>query len=329
MSEGSTTGALKIYDRDGDLSLGHMRRALQEKKGDTLWQLDGEEFYVGANMPLPPEVDRLPAGMYEFRTRRPFGLYFKPVPMIGDELVRWEGSPVEYVTKNIEIFWSKEEHYKQLGATWKRGILLYGPPGTGKTSIVRMLAQDVTKRDGVVFSSRHLGILDAGIQLFRSVEPKRPLVVVLEDIEQYSNRRETSSHLLKMLDGEVQYENIVYVATTNFIDRIDPRIANRPSRFDVVQEIGFPPETDRAGFLLSKHPKRFMGNQSELDLWVSLTEGFTAAHLKELIFSVEVYETTVEEAVDRLRKMIEAVSLKFEDSPDEDLDVGTDEGEDF
>ena len=50
------------------------------------------------------------------------------------------------------------------------------------------------------------------------------------------------SEYLSLLDGENQIGNVVYVATTNYPEKLDKRFTDRPSRFDVVQKISMPNE---------------------------------------------------------------------------------------
>ena len=42
--------------------------------------------------------------------------------------------------EDLDIFLRRNEYYKKVGKTWKRGYLLYGPPGTGKTSLIAAMA---------------------------------------------------------------------------------------------------------------------------------------------------------------------------------------------
>lgn len=92
--------------------------------------------------------------------------------------------------------------------------------------------------------------------------------------------------------------------TTNYPERLDKRLVNRPSRFDIVKLVAMPNAEARRLFL-SKKARNLKDNPAELDKWVKGTEGFSIAHLKELIISVEIFEADVEYAIKRLRKMID------------------------
>src|SRR5258705_13886621 len=69
-------------------------------------------------------------------------------------------------------------------------------------------------------------------EIFRVIEKDRPLVIIFEDIENLCTGGSTETLLLNVLDGLDQLENVVYLATTNYIEKLKERIMNRPSRFD-------------------------------------------------------------------------------------------------
>jgi hypothetical protein len=56
-------------------------------------------------------------------------------------------------------------------------------------------------------------------------------------------------------------------------------------------------------FLTAKHSK-LVEDPDKLDLWVESTEGFSVAHMKELIVSVECLGKDFDETVKRLKSMI-------------------------
>ena len=56
---------------------------------------------------------------------------------------------------------------------------------------------------------------------------------------------------------------------------------------------------------LGRKNKRLVDNPEELSQWVKESDGFSIAHLKELIVSVEVFEVTLNHAIKRLKKMMD------------------------
>jgi SpoVK/Ycf46/Vps4 family AAA+-type ATPase len=109
--------------------------------------------------------------------------------------------------------------------------------------------------------------------------------------------------MLAMLDGDLQIDNVVFIATTNYPEKLDKRIVNRPSRFDIVRKIGMPTAEARAVYLNERNAR--IAGTDELNEWVIATDKFSIAHLKELIVSVEALGQGFDETIERLRIMID------------------------
>jgi len=271
-----------------------------------MWAVSGNEF-----APCERAVDVLPSGQYTIEHSSHRGLYFSKKPVNLDELLILPDSASEQVIQNVEDFWTKEQHFRELGFLWKRGILLWGPPGSGKTSTLQLISKKIVDGGGIAVYATQPDLDAKGLELLRRIEPTRPLVVMIEDIDAMTERMGEST-ILALLDGELQVDNVVFIATTNYPERLDKRLLNRPSRFDIVKEIGMPSAQARAVYLATKNP-RLSGAEGadELSSWVDKTEGFSVAHLKELIVLVEVFSTPISVAVSRLENMI---NVKIESS---------------
>ena len=139
----------------------------------------------------------------------------------------------------------------------------------------------------------------------RRIEPNRPIVANLEDVDAIQ-KEYGESKVLALLDGELQIDNIVFIATTNYPENLDDRIINRPSRFDVVKKIGMPSPGARAMYLGTKVERLLLEeHDGELDEWVNGTDGFSIAHLKELILQVEVFNNPLGYSIKRLQHMMD------------------------
>jgi len=90
------------------------------------------------------------------------------------------------------------------------------------------------------------------------------------------------------------------VATTNYPERLDQRFVDRPSRFDTIREIGMPTAMARQVYLQTKEPSL---GAFELAEWVEQSEGFSIAHLRELIILCRCYHKPLAEAIERLSLM--------------------------
>jgi SpoVK/Ycf46/Vps4 family AAA+-type ATPase len=190
---------------------------------------------------------------------------------------------------------------------------MYGPQGSGKTSIVQQIINLFTKNNGICIFMNDPSLMVQLIRMVRTVEPNRPVLVIMEDIDSIVNRY-GDGEILALMDGEMQVDNVLFVATTNYPERLDRRLVCRPSRFDIVRKVGMPSEAARETYLLARSPrfkdlaekiaKNEECDRSELDEWIKLTKDFSVAHLRELIVSVDVFESTLKESTDRLRSML-------------------------
>jgi len=265
-----------------------------------MWAVYGDRNYSACEKSVPI----LPPGQYTIQVSEQLGLFFQKTDINLDDLIDLPDSVSEQVIGEIETFWTKEQHFRKFGFLWKRGVLMWGPPGSGKTSTLQVISQKVISHGGISLYVDHPGRAARGLKLLRQVEPTRPLIVMLEDIDSIIDVY-GESDLLAIMDGELQIDNVVFVATTNYPERLDKRFINRPSRFDIVKKIGMPDERARKTYLLAKNV-RLADDPAELEEWVAKTKNFSIAHLKELIVSVEVFDVPLEDAVTRLKTMMDA-----------------------
>jgi hypothetical protein len=135
-------------------------------------------------------------------------------------------------------------------------------------------------------------------KILRTIEPERQIIAILEDIDALTEKHGESEYLA-LLDGESQVNNIVFVATTNYPERLDRRFVDRPSRFDTLRYIGMPADSARRAYLHAK-----IGDDPVLDEMVEQSDGFSIAHLRELVILTQCFGHPVGSALQRLRKTI-------------------------
>jgi len=304
VSGGNSSRASSKYkgeDAQMTVSVSEGKNDVAVTKNHKMWAVYGDQNYSACER----AVETMPPGQYTIRTSEQLGVYFHHVDTNLDDLIELPDSVSEEVISEIEIFWTKEQHFRRLGFLWKRGILTWGPPGSGKTSCLQIVSKRAVERGGIVVYVENPKIAAAGLQVLRTIEPTRPILVMLEDIDSILDQYGEPT-LLALMDGELQIDNVVFVATTNYPERIDKRFINRPSRFDLVKKIGMPNEASRELFLKTKNPRLAQAEfVDELNRWVAITNGFSIAHMKELIVSVEVFEVALESAAKRLRTMMD------------------------
>jgi len=263
-----------------------------------MWAQAGENFF-----PCKKAIKELVPGQYVIRYSQNEGLYFTKTTVNVDDLLELPDSATEKVLTDISEFWEREEYFRKFGYLWKRGIFLWGPPGGGKTSCVQLLAREIIRRGGISVYASSPASDAAGLALLREIEPNRPIIVIMEDIDAIVQEY-GEADLLALLDGELQIDNVVFVATTNYPERLDKRVTNRPSRFDEIIKIGMPSADARGVYLSAKHPELRV-DKERLKTWVDSTQGFSIAHLKEVIASVECLGRDFDETIKRLRQMMD------------------------
>lgn len=251
-------------------------------------------------------LDKLAPGYYNMQWSSG-NAFFEPFDLPSDEIFDLPDSPTNYVMKQIEKFWQGRSLYQKFNFLQKRGILFYGPPGCGKSSILNIITQGHIKSGGVVIKSAGNDPSNFApcLKLFRLVEPTRPVIILLEDFETMiessngSNVAYEEQKLLALLDGNDQINNVLVLATTNKPDVIADRFIKRPGRFDLVIGLNEPTALDRKTYI----HKIVNGNlpEDQLNELVKKTEGFSLAHLREIVSCYLVLGVPIEESATRLK----------------------------
>lgn len=270
----------------------------------TQWAIKGSGKYGGtANT-----TKKVPPGFYNGGYDQPAGFYLQKTPIEIDNLLRLPDSACDSVVAEVQNFWSKEEKFKLHKVKFKRGILLHGPPGGGKSCTVQLAIADIIKRGGIAINFTEPGLFINIYRVFREIEPVTPVVVILEDLDSIIEEHSESS-VLNILDGAESVSHALYMATTNYPEKLGGRIVNRPSRFDRRYKIGFPTDASRRVYL-----EHLSGGKVEIDLdkWVKDSIGMGLAHLKELFVATVVLEKPYNETLKALKAMREKVSSESE-----------------
>ena len=158
----------------------------------------------------------------------------------------------EHLLQDIAQFRGARQRYRRLGVPYHRGYLFYGPPGTGKTSLVSALGAhfglsiymvnlaeftDRSLMSAVNRVPRNSVLLFEDIDCMRSSQSRgrvdSPAAEGQTSIKENASAQNgvTLSGLLNVLDGFHAPSGVLFVMTTNHVEKLDEALL-RPGRID-------------------------------------------------------------------------------------------------
>ncbi|HEX7448808.1 MAG TPA: ATP-binding protein [Pirellulales bacterium] len=182
----------------------------------------------------------------------------------------------------------RREAFRRNGVPMKRGVVLYGPPGTGKTLVAKVLAG----LDLATFIYATAADMEAPCRVRATFDLARrlePTILFFEDIDLFADERSSYSskavlgEILAQLDGLKSNDGLIFMATTNDLEAIDPAIRERPSRFDVVLHIGLP-SLDARQKILAQNLPAAPDVDTLLEVVGMATEGLSGAQVREVAY---------------------------------------------
>ena len=260
-------------------------------------------YYGGGFKPTTKTIQTLPPDCYDIQVDN-HGPFAVPIGKPSGILLELPEMRSEQVIKVVETFWNSEPDYKegnnfvQGGAIYKAGIMIYGPPGTGKSCTIKLLSKKLVSKGGTVFyASNHPEHVMSFLADFSRIESNRKSIVILEDIDSLIEKYGESSYL-EMLDSAKTVDNVLFIATTNYPEKLDPRIYNRPGRFSHVIKIGLPNDVTREAYL-----KAILKDHKDVPRIVEGSSGYTIDHLTALVNAVYREKKDLEKEMERLRTL--------------------------
>ncbi|GAB3628095.1 AAA family ATPase [Pandoraea terrae] len=168
--------------------------------------------------------------------------------------------------RDLAFKMEQAERLEQLGASLPRGLIFTGPPGTGKTQAAMALA----KASGWAF----LQLTGAQIiaeprswdKLYREACDIRPAIVFIDEADgilqdrRHTNYGMLTERILTTMDGAGgRMRDVMFIAATNFYDRIDTA-ALRGGRFEEKVTFAVPGPKAMAGYVRGALRKK-LGNR--------------------------------------------------------------------
>jgi len=141
------------------------------------------------------------------------------------------------IINDIRLFLSKKEWYHSKGILYKKGLLLYGEPGTGKSTFASILATELNLEIYYINLSDKETVSNL---LDLTSKIRENSIILFEDIDclgmahsrdEDIKNKDHLSLFLNILDGVNSLDSVIYLLTTNYIDKIDKALI-RPGRID-------------------------------------------------------------------------------------------------
>jgi transitional endoplasmic reticulum ATPase len=207
-----------------------------------------------------------------------------------EELKRQLQEAVEWPIKYPELF-------QVSNLRVPRGILLYGPPGSGKTLLAKAVAHEFGVNfisvKGPELMSRYVGESERALRdIFRKARQCSPCVIFFDEIDALVPPRTLSAsdghagervvaQMLAEMDGIEELRDVLVLAATNRLDRIDPALL-RPGRFDAIVKLELPSEADRLSILHVHTREKPLHPDVDLPALARSTRGLSGADLEKV-----------------------------------------------
>ena len=187
------------------------------------------------------------------------------------------------IFESIDSFFEENDNFfKKYNIPHRRGVLLHGKPGNGKTTLVKSVVDSISAP--VIYWQVNEFTNSGSIEdVFKNAEELSPAVLVIEDLD--SLPPSCRSTFLNKLDGATAASGIFLIGTTNYPERVDSALKNRPGRFDRIYEIELPNDDLRHKYMLSRGFIDFV-TLDDIGHLVAQTKGFSFVQLNEVFISL-------------------------------------------
>jgi hypothetical protein len=176
-----------------------------------------------------------------------------------------------------------EEHNLVYSFGQTRTYLFVGEPGTGKSTFAINFAEKLNGKilriDPASFASFNIDEINF---IIKSMMPD---FIILDDIDRIPKINESIGQLLTLFsDFKINYPKTTFILTANDISKFDAAFF-RPGRVDEIIEF-LPPNKEEREYFITNCLKEF-ANPKDIEITnlkniVKITDGFTAAYLKEV-----------------------------------------------
>lgn len=272
------------------------------KKQNVLVSYDGNNAEISIKGPKKYEDELLELLKASFKTLNPYVGKINHVSQntSGDTILKIRQKPTITLNKVILSESLKQDIHDntvtslQLGQS--NGILLYGDPGVGKSLICEALSAEFVNENIPIF----LITSDVDLPLIRNFCETffTKVVFIFEDLDTLTQNRESYGSSTQLSDFLQFFSGVTHndfsqciIATTNYLEHLDPAIRNRPLRFNRKFEFKFPTQSELKQMValyfsdkdLSVIPDNLYGEMKKAK--------FSGAHIKEIRRTCDMLST--------------------------------------
>jgi hypothetical protein len=248
----------------------------------------------------------LNSGMYKLWDATPFmgsvKYGFEPITLL-DTLVRFQSGIVSEVLDKTSHFFSdySTKVFKEMGICQKLGIAFHGPQGTGKTCTAQLVMLElISKYNAICIDATGLPLnfIKGALYKIRKFQPN--LIVLFMDEAEIMLQREENNYLT-FLDGTDSISDFVFIACTNYFNKIPVRIRKRKSRIKYAYEINCLPIEVYKEYIKDKAPRMSDANISAF-AYLASEKPLTIDELKNALLDYRLDGLSIEEAIDNAKQ---------------------------
>lgn len=168
---------------------------------------------------------------------------------------------------------------------------LYRPPGNGKTISIKATMHTLYSRPDPIPTlyvrslTSYAGPEASLSSIFNKARQQAPCLLVFEDLDSIVTDA-VRSYFLNEVDGLRNNDGILMVGSTNHLERLDPGISKRPSRFD--RKYLFPDPTMEQRVQYCEYWRHKLLDNKDIEFpevldkaIASITNGFSFAYIQE------------------------------------------------
>jgi hypothetical protein len=244
---------------------------------ESMWAAERNTWYKWARMFTQQRKRKAKPKTGSYRISQDNGIViYEPIKKIPNNPIFH--SELDKIRESVSYYFNNVSSFMKYNQAGRRSLLLYGEQGTSKTSTLYTLALEHEKTKSIVFST---DIQALAIHIMACEKYSIPTLAFFEDAEGvFSQNNSSVKNFLSGIDAKQNKAGTCIIYTTNYPERIESTIIERPERVDELHYIG-PIDgqmlVDCATFYFGKHLS------ANVNLANVLTRKMTGAEVKLMV----------------------------------------------